>query len=390
MTIFAFRPNWRSPFVDRLEWKTEVHLSRNGTEQRIQLRDVPRRSFTFEVSAFRSEFQFLDTLLASQQSNVVTVPFWPDKSRLAAPSAIGQTIFNVDTTDRDFTLGGRIVIGTDPLNCEELPILNVTPTTVVTQTGAVRAWPQAAFLIPARVCRFAQQISVTRPTSAVSNVSVQFTVEDVTPVDPAYDHTYLYNGEEVHMRKPNRAQDVTAEYKRLQEVLDFDVGMIEVDDRADRPFNVRSYSYLLRTRAAIASFRAWLHERRGQITPFWSPTWERNFEIVAPVLGDTSLTVRNQGMYQFLDPLPGRADIAMRHINGAWYFRHINGFDPVAGSLEQETITLGAALGLATAASDWSLCSFLEKVVLNSDAVEISYVTDSVATSSLATRSVIQ
>lgn len=390
MTVFAFRPNWKTQFTDRLEWKTEVHVSRNGTEQRIKLRDVPRRTWSFSITAARDEFQLLDTLLASKQSAFVTVPFWPDKSNVAIGSAIGTTIFAIDTVDRDYYIGGPVVIGTGPLNCEELKVAAITPYQITVEIGCLQQWPAGSFIAPARQCRFSQSLSVSRPTAKITTMPITLTVNDVTAVTPWFDPAYVYKTLDVHVRKPNRAEDVTVEYKRMAELIDFDTGIIELDDAAKRPFNVRSYSYLLRDRATIAQFRAWLHQRAGQLNPFWSPTWERNLEPISPLAGTATMTLVNQGMNILFDGLPGRTDAALRQANGSWQFKGINAFAAAFGTPTQETVTFDSATNVAGNASEFALCCFLERVVLNADAVEIVYHTGTVATSSLATRSVKQ
>jgi hypothetical protein len=388
MTIFAFRPNWSDPFLDRLEWLTNVLPSRNGTEQRVRLRDVPRRSFEFSVAAVRNEFQYLDTLLAAKQSNLLTVPFWPDKSSLPITYASGATVFAIDTSCRDYHVGGKLVLGTDALHCEELTILSLTSSSVTTVAGSLRTWLAGSYIVPARACRLNPSMSVVRPTAKVSTARVQFTVDDLTSIDAAWDTSYQFASVEVMVRKPNRVDNVTAEYRRLQEILDYTTGVTEIDDLGARPFNVRSYSYLLKDRAAIQAYRAWLHQRAGQAEPFWSPTWERNFELHGTQDGGATLIVENQGMSTYLNGVGGRGNIAMRRRDGTWVFRAISSCATNADP-DLENIVLATAVGGGTTTpSDWSLCCFMEHVVLNSDAVEISYVTNSVATANVATRSV--
>lgn len=391
MAIFSFKPNWSDGLTDRLEWLTDVLTSRDGTEQRIKLRDVPRRSLSYSVLAHRNEFQYLDNLIASQQGSLVTVPFWPDMTKSSSVLLAGGDTFAVDTVGRDYAIGSRIVVGTDALNCEELVVQSMTADQITTGTGRVRQWPIGSFIVPARRGRMEQPMSVKRPTAKIATAAMQFTLEDVSAVSPAVSGIYEYDGTEVCVRKPNRAEDVTVQYQRLQEVLDFSTGIIETDDTADRPFNIRSYSYLLRTRDDIYAFRRWLHERCGRHVPFWSPTWERNFEIVGNTSGSGAvIPVANNGMNQLFADLPGRQDIAMRDSTGAWQFRGIDSIDPHGSDSSLELITLSSAVDDAAKASNWSMCSFMELCTLNADSIEINYVTATVAESSVAVRSVTQ
>jgi len=118
----------RSPVVERLEWATDVQASRDGTEQRAQLRPMPRHTVSFDVllhteaaracmAALRQETRFLvpqwqhvfeqpttapDAGVSALQGSCLALdhfgyavevppPFaWPADTDVAAPAAVAR------------------------------------------------------------------------------------------------------------------------------------------------------------------------------------------------------------------------------------------------------------------------------------------------------------
>jgi len=61
-------PNTAAPLVERLEWLTDVQISRNGKELRTPLRAMPRRGFSIETIADR------ETMANLRLSDTYTLP----------------------------------------------------------------------------------------------------------------------------------------------------------------------------------------------------------------------------------------------------------------------------------------------------------------------------
>jgi hypothetical protein len=103
LIVFSFEPNWREPVVESLEWLTDVLTSHNDREQRLALRQDPRRAmkylYTFET---QNKVNLFQGLLWGWQQRVFVVPVWTDWQFLSANIGIGTTAINVSTQLRDF------------------------------------------------------------------------------------------------------------------------------------------------------------------------------------------------------------------------------------------------------------------------------------------------
>lgn len=384
--VFGLPPNWAVGLNERIEWRTDVMTMRDGSEQRLRLRTDPRRSFEFEVWEHGTDVGLIDLLLCAWQSRVYAVPVWADRSALTAPLTAGTTQIAIETVHHDYHDGGLAIVGVGARQTEALEIAATDSGLITLKRATLQSWPAGAWIAPARLGRLPSRQSITRPVAALSLARLRFDLDDLASTSGVVDAP-TYRGTDVLVRRPNRIEDITAEYLRLVDVFDNDTGLPVVADIPNRPYVVRSHQYLLRDRDDIAAMRAWLYARAGRQVPFWMPTWERNFEIASPVAIDAvSLLIGSQGFATYFQDLPGRQDIALLHRDGTWYFRHITAFEYAGGVLER--IVIDEALGRACQPSDFALCCFLERVRLDSDAVELFFETDSIARLTLAARSV--
>lgn len=386
--VFAFAPNWASGFTERLEWATDLLTLRDGAEQRVRLRTWPRRALAFEVWEHGADYGHLDLLLAAWQSRAYAVPLWPDKAVLPAPLAAGTREVVVDTAHRDYHTGGLAVIGSGARRTEAVEIETVAADRLTLRRPVAADWPAGSWIVPARLGRLGARQSVTRPTAAFSHARMVFQLDDLaTTTAPVASPTY--RGYEVLVRRPDRSEDVSAQYQRLVDLFDNDTGVPAVTDIPNRPFVVRGFQFLLTDRAEIAAMRAWLDARAGRQVPFWMPTWERNLEVAAPIaIDEIAVLVKDRGFATYFQGLPGRQDVAFLHRDGTWYFRHIQAFEYAGGVVER--LVLDEALGRACQPEDFALVCFLELARLEADAVELFFETDSVARVSLAVRSISQ
>ena len=188
--------------------------------------------------------------------------------------------------------------------------------------------------------------------------------------------------------RPNRERDVDVEYQRLAEVLDYETGITAVDDSGARPFIRRAFDFRFTSRAEIASFKGWLAARAGRLVAYWQPGWETSIVPTRKILSNqTVMTVAARGYALYFNPMPGRTEAAFLHKNGTWYYRTILSFG--AGTLsEEETMTLDQTFGFDANPEDWLAIYFLEKSRLDSDQIELHWISDRIVESALPIKSI--
>ncbi len=393
--IFSMMPDWSQPIQESLEWKTDIMVSRGGYEQRVQLRQVPRVIYEFLVTAHDNDYAFLDSLIAGWQSRVYSLPIWTDQIYLTAPLAAGGTVITVgDTTGLDMAVGSSIMIATDSINYEGAQILTIVETLGVTTITLVEpvigSYTSSAFIVP---CRNAymdlENANADRPTAAVSQIKARFMILN-NPTIAAVESSTLYESIGVWLQEPDRSENIAVKYQRKAKLIDYQIGTFIVDDIPQRPFAQRAYSYLYGDRADILIFKQWLAYRTGSLVPFLMPTWEENFTVAETINAtDTQITVEYGGYTVFMNQLTGREKVGFLHNNGTWYFFDILGFSigTLAGT---ELMTISSSFGFICQPTDFQMICYLELVRLDSDRIEISWETNTIANTKFATMSVTQ
>ena len=384
--VMGLPHDWQGGFTERLEWLTDVLTMRAGAEQRIRLRNEPRRSFEFDVLEHGNGAQ-LDLLLNVWQSRVYAVPVWTDKARLTAAIYPGDTVLAVSTRDLDYHAGGLAIVGSPHGASEALEILSLTNDTITLKRPALGNWPAGSWIAPARLGRLPAQQTVTRPTAAISLAKLRFELEDLASSVTEASSLIQYQGYDTLLQHPNRVEDASIDYQRLLDVFDHTTGMPAVIDIPNRPSIVRRHQYLMWDRTQLTAMRGWLAARAGRQVPFWVPTWERGLEVAQPIgLNATEILVQARGFSTYYQAMPGRQDVAFLHNDGTWYLRQITAFEFVDGVVER--MRIDTALGVPCAPSDFRIVCFLELARLESDAVEIFFETDRVARVTLPIRSI--
>ena len=166
-------------------------------------------------------------------------------------------------------------------------------------------------------------------------------------------------------------------------VFDPGPGKVAIQARETAARYGRRFQWTCATRAQIAALKAFLETRCGKAVPFWVPTWRQDMSLAleAGSLGN-GLTIEPEGYTKFIfesDLTNGRRHLMLkRWDNGSIIYRKITN---AVDNGTSEVLTLDSVLGVTFPVG--SLVSFLTLCRLDTDEVEISYLTDSIAECSL-------
>lgn len=382
LQAWLFRLNGQ--VLERLEWLTDVMQAFDGSEQRVRVRQFPRRFFEYAIAASDRDRRTAENLLYSWGARVFAVPVWMDSSALAAQMTAGDTTITVTTTHRDYYAGGLIGLMTSPTDFEILEIDTVSSGSVTVTSPATMTWPAGLTTVfPMRAARLPDQQQLRRFTGADAFARMRWQCVDDSDYTAATETTY--RSHPVMVLKPNWTDDLRQDYVRKLQVLDTRTSGLFIDDEAGGPILLQSHRWLLNGRAEIDAFRQWLYARKGRLTAFWMPTWAQDFKVVASI-GHTAQTidVEHSGYTIEVDEGIARRDIRIELRNGSVYYRRIT--QSVEVDADTERLTINSALGVTVTAADIALVSFMHLVRLDADAAEIAWWTWDVAQAALTVR----
>lgn len=361
-----------SPFAQaqtvalELTYNTEVIRSDNGTEQRAMNREIPTRRLQFTGKAVSpGAAGWLDSLLYGAFAELMTAPYWPHGSTLTAPAVAGSAaVLLLSTTDRDFEVDGLLVLLNDVGVAEECTVTAVSATSVTVETLAL-SWPIASRVFPAKRGRYTgpSELSLNSPSANESAVDFLMELDEVPDVAIA-------TSADIFNVVPVDRVEVSHTYERLVDRFANETYSYVDFKHRSTPIGARPYVLWLESRASVTALVNWFHAHRGRLKPFWMPTFQQDFEVLAG-LGTASLTVRARGYATWMSDA-SRKHLAFCEPDGTITNIVVSGaFDNGDGT---ETVDLSG-----TAPAGASLVSFMLYGRLASDTLRIEWDNNEIA-----------
>lgn len=366
--LWKIPANWSSPIIERLEWRTDVMLAYDGSEQRIALRQTPRRYFEFGfLVTTLLERQKLEAAIAANGSQSWDLPVWTDSTPCTSTISHGAVSVAVDTVGRDFVAGGKALLLAANGNSLIINISTLTTTQLNLSSAVVGSWPIETAVIPLRTAYLEQNQQISRFTGSAIYGVVRFLCDDISNWSTATET--IYRDYPVLTIASNWSQDITTDYQRKMQIVDFGVGGIYRDDESSLPVFIQSHHFVLDSRQKITDFRKFLYSRRGRLNALWIPTFMPDLTFVA--LSSVYLDVVNIDYTTLYNQSINRRDIRIELTNGNIYYRRIVASTVISGTVER--LTLDSVLGVSVTAADVEKISFMMFGRLDTDAIELAW-----------------
>ena len=360
--------NWSTPIIERLEWRTDVLLAYDGSEQRIALRQTPRRYFEFGfLVPTLLERQKLEASISANGSQSWDLPIWTDSTPCTSAISDSDTVVYVDTVGRDFVEGGKALLLAANGNTLIINISTLTTTQLNLSSAVVGSWPIETSVIPLRSAYLEQSQQISRFTGSAIYGVVRFLLDDIST--HAVATLTQYRSYDVLEIASNWKQDLNSDYQRKMQVVDFGNSVYR-DDESGLPTFVQGHMWALDSRQKITDFRKFLYSRRGRLNALWVPSFMPDLSFVS-LSSVVYLDVTNIGYTTLYNQSINRIDIRIELTNGNVYYRRIIASAVVSGTVER--LTLDSGLGVSITADDVEKISFMMFGRLDADAVELAW-----------------
>ena len=344
-----------------LEWKTDLFISDNGTEDREKLRANARRKIFYKffenyvnkIPGLITEYGAYDQLWA--------VPLWMERQYIGSVT-LGTTVISC-TTDiydfRDLSLA-LLYESRDKWQIIEIDTVGGSQLNLTSLTGAFTA----AYLFPVRIGTIVKNIL---RESTGWNVKSELVFEIVDVLDPAESvpSQYLSNDyytDEIFKIGPTYNSNIQNNMKRI----DFELGKIYkvfpwTNNRIVKPF----YN-MFETQQEIFDFRQQLTRRSGKYRSYWEPTFEVDLTNQSIGLVEDILLISSNG---FLDWDKQREHLAIVDTSGTWFLREIISTNQDSSTIV--SLTLDSNLDIQSSTID--TISFLGLRRYNTDSIELKW-----------------
>jgi hypothetical protein len=369
-------PDWSPGITERLEWRTDVQQGYTGHEERYALRQIPRRTWSWEMVLEGHERQRFEAEFFAKATQSWLVPLWWDVQRSALTSLSTSYTRAIAPEDRELPNGGYLVIADRVGAIGKGPVIRTTgtiggvPSETFSWTGALgRNFPTGR-VYAARMA----QVALTDIEHVTAGVArYKLTAESVE------DFAVAPTGVEQWPLRPDRAEPLGSQWDILRERVDFG-GAWQYDTRRTKPLRGAELSYKYGTRIETYLVRTALTWLAGQYREANLPTFMSDLTPTQVIFG-TQLDVQPIG---WTTAMPTRVAIVRR--SGGTIQRNIVGTSMV-GSVERLVMspTLGSTI---IPLEDVRQVCWARKSRLASDAIEIIWRTPEVSEFSLPWREV--
>lgn len=382
--VFPFAPNWATQVTETLEWKTDVLRSRNGDEQRRQLRQRPRRGFEYNLMVSGEVASMLEAYVWSWHDKNFALPVWTDIGRISGTTDVPAlaTTIPLTTSTLGFIADGFALLIENAKSFEVVEIATVNPSNLVIKSGFARSWPVGSKVYPLIVSHLAESVTLSRASSRAVTGSVRFTTSpDVVDANlPTIAADTLYDGYEVITTSPNWKSAIDNEFSRLFDTVDSGVGPVRHFQHERVSRIVRPMSWLLKSREQINAFRGLMSRLSGQGKSCWIPSWNDDFTLAATTLSTSNIvTVRGIWFTGMTGVDIQRDRLMMTLPNGTTVYRRIVNMVPNY-STDTTQLQLDSVLGTTVSVNDNSRIRFMLKCRLATDKIVIPWQTDRIAT----------
>lgn len=347
--------------VETYDFLTAINESFNGIEERTPLRDKPKQKFSIGFSNLSTDFieQYVDI------RRKWAVPF---NQEIQYVGTVSGDMIACDVNASDFRADSLALIksGND-IRIAEIEEVLADGLKLYSAIDEI----QDATIAPLKICIIDGDIQRNLKLTHVVN-GVKFLVVDVNEIQEEY--PIQFKSKDIYFLefKESDASFISSISKQ-QDLIDYDVGLFSTRTHWNNSKFFREWNPVFKTRAELFKFKKFMFRRLGKFREFWLPTNERN--LILKNTGNITTTVDVELInVNWRD----RKNLAFK-VGGEWIARTATLVSTVNGNTR---FVLDQPLNVN--ASNVELISYLGLYRLNTDTIEIDFLGNSVARSSLA------
>lgn len=353
-----------APWIENLEWKTNLLTSNNGKEQRIRVRRSPRQSFKAEYPIPNAAIQQAFNIAYGWINRRWAVGVWSETQYISS-IANGSTSITCNTSSYDFRANGLICLWESYLKNDIIEVDSVSADSLVLKRVLSKEYSNA-ILIPVRLGMVAGGNLARNTNGYTSYLDVEYEITDnavissVTPeqylnYDIYYDETLM--GDE---------DGLTDTFKIRLDQVDYETGVVDYFAPWSNTKRARNVQFFNEGPQECWNFKRWLFRRMGRLRPYWLPTFENNLNVKVTGYVISSISCYPND-YQTLGK--ARTHIAILLNNGTWLPRIVTG-----SAMNGEYLNVALDLPIDVESSEIRMISYLGLHRLDTDRVEIEWI----------------
>lgn len=380
--IFDYQLNLATNIEETYSYKTEVMQSVDSTEYRKSYIKNARYSFTYFYVLEGKEKRMLDKVLYSAATDVLTVPLYIYGKEL---TNISDDILTVDISNTPIQVGMQIMIksGDKKDSATVTEIISNNQIRIDKNLENDYSYPVVYPLVFAR-------INTENSSQLLTNHAATYTLEFNKEIDNL-DIISTNNSTEIPMFNGLPLLTLQANTIEPHDVTFFRNVSVYDDGISKRQFKVNneiaqintSFDYTLDSIEAISAYKNFFKRVKGMYEEFYFFSNKQEFNVVENIsASDTIITVENESLSSYYKN---------KYIKYAVIFYNIDQYkiiqinDIYTDASGNEGIVLNETFGINLNKDFITSCQFVYRSRMSSDDLTISYETNDIATTAIAT-----
>lgn len=285
--LWNYLPDWSRGYDVRRSFRTDIIRSRNNTEQRRSLRDVPRLSIDYSANVRSPDLIEAKHELRFAQNQPRTVL---DYSRYTVSTTLlsgGLSSFEVAAVP-SWIAAGQLIAFCGGGVVEVVQVDSVAVNVITLTAPVSNTWPLGSVIRPALFGLLAGQISASRVSDGVQNFSLRFDAypggeppEDLGTADT------LFQGLEVFTGEVDFGSAPSVDYQWPVEQVDYGIGRTAQFRPVVQHEQLIEGNFTGRSRAEVAALEAFWLRHKGRRTAFYRPTCQNDMQLAANANGSS-------------------------------------------------------------------------------------------------------
>lgn len=290
--LWHYRPDYSRGYRVRRSFLTDITTSRNNTEQRRSLIDVPRLSISYSTVLAGEDLAAAKLDLRFLQNAPRAVPDWSRFAATTAAASINAIAIEVDPLPA-WLADGQLAFLCGPGSTGELVTVDYIEGPIAyLRAGLDAAWPAGSIIRPAIFGLLPGSIRAGRLTRGAQSFDLE--VKAYPGGEPPEDlgtATDTFNGLEVFTFEADQGGSPSMIYQLEVEEIDFGFGRTAQFRPIEQHQQAIESDFTLRSRAEAVAIEQFFMRHKGRRTAFYRSTCERDFELAINAAGTTTITV---------------------------------------------------------------------------------------------------
>jgi hypothetical protein len=291
--------------------------------------------------------------------------------------------------NKDYQAGNYIAIFNNDYDYEILKLASASNTSLGLSTNTLKARSAGTKIVPLRTCIFSEDsITNSLETGFLMNIEPKFSIlaesldnslRNVTFVPDA-----VYQGKDVVILDNNFTEAQSVQINQNSRILDFEHTIFAPDRSWTKDKQITTFNTQIQNRTQFSKLLAFFNRMCGSWKSFWLINKRCELELTDIVAGTaTGIWIKDVGITRFRPPRTIPLHIYAIDYNNNLYLRQVitSSYD----TNDRELLILNQGFGITSGPTTFKAIGFLNLVRLINDDLELTWETDSMATTNLST-----